>query len=1366
MLEQYAPRLLVTQLSRREGGDEPFCTRLDGIVLFVDIVASTALTDEFAQMGDDGAERLAAILNRYFGRVIEIVANCGGDTVRIDGDAVIALWQAGVDDADRQLQATQAAAAALAAQREFRDWQPEPGVLLRHRITLVAGVIQFIVVSERSGRAFFVADGAPIRELGNAQLRGDPDQVIVSDAAAAWLGAAATMTRAACGARELLAMEGAVPPPTSALPTSAASPPAIGARVRPFVPRVIADRIAAGHAEWIAEFRKLTVVYVNLIGLDTAVPDVAMRIEDAVRRIEAVAHPLGVAISNVMASDKGFVVQIACGLPPFAQEHNALLAVAAARRIRPALAAIGIDAAIGITTGDAFCGDVGSAFRREYMSTGPVMSYAARLMQAATGEILCDEFTARAAAGEAEFSAGEDIVVKGRAEPLRVRRVREQSPSPSSVTAGIGVLFGRHAELQQLASRVAGLARNRGGLAAIDAEPGAGKTHLLAHVAGIAQAHGCAAIAIATSPIERTTAYFAFRAVLQELLRRPDDPPAPALSVMRTRLVELLREHPLATRVALLEDVLPLEFADRGLAPEIKGPARLAGIEDLLVHIAGERAAPTPIVLLLDDLQWLDASSAHVLAALLRRVPRMLAVVATRPVDDASPAHVRTLLAAAYPVVRLPRLTRDSIKAIVSERLGIPGISTPLVDYIQKRSEGLPFFAEQLLFDLRDQGVLTVEDGRCRLAVSDLSAMGAPDSLRDLIVSRVDRLSPGRQLTIKVASVVGRVFETDTVREIHPPIPGGESLDEILDQLIDAGFLSRTSGAPEAGYAFRHGIIQGVTYDLLPFAQRRPLHRRIAQFLESKYVGALAPHMATLAEHWERAAEADRAIAFRIDAADLAVQRYANDDALDHLARVDRMAAEFKIGLPTPSLARCARIRADACQELTRFAEANGHYKVLAALERIPVPGTRAQLMLGLARESTLQALRRASVIRSQSHGAARERDSLAAHIYMRFAEHAYFTNDTLRLAHGTLASLNRAERAAALPEIVNASGGLALGLAAVGMLKWASFYRDRSINLAITVGSPSAQGFAELLACVQSFHIGDWDRMGVHGACGAKIWKTLGDRYRYQCCLVLDGYRLLATGHYERADRALRVFGEQAEEIDSAQVRAWALAARALLDLLLGRSPALALARLATATADGSLHPAERLLCDGIAAAAHLEAKDYPAALRSAEDGLAHVVQGSPAMAGALLFSVPCIAEVLLVLADQATAVGRTRDDLLALSKVACESAQRFAARNRICQPRAALLRGHLAAARGYTRQPRACYREALVVAQSLGLPLEQAMSHLALSTMPGTAHDRDEHRKQAAAILQRLGVVWAPWRHFRYEAATGALDIELEHS
>ena len=1336
VLRKYAPDLLVTHLADRPGDGRASCTRFTGVVLFVDIVESTALTDEFARRGGDGAERLATILNTYFGRVIDLAAAYGGDTFRIDGDASVLLWHAS-DDVHAPLRA--AAAAALALRNSTGDG-------LRHRIALVTGAIDFIVVTEANGRGHYILDGAPIRQLGDPSLRGLPGQVIVSREARDALGSDAEIVPAACGAFELTGLPGAAASPMPSPRTDAAADASLDRLLRSFVPKVLVDRTDAGQSEWIAEFRKLTAVYVNLRGIGPG--EVAARVEAAVRRIAAVANPLGIPITNIVANEKGLIVQIACGLPPYAQEHSAVLAVRAALAIRQTLGEIAIPAAIGISTGEAFCGDVGSQSRRDYLSTGLVMAYAARLMQAATDAIVCDEATAQAAMGHAEFSSPREAVVKGRAQPLRVRTLCELTPERLGFAGTPGAVFGRDEELRIVRERLARLAEGRGGILAIEAEAGAGKTHLLAHAMQAAHGLGYPTAMAVTSEIEETTPYFALRALLPELVRADADPPRIAVDRLRDRIATLVTDPRLAPRLALLEDILPFDFADKGLAPEIKGQARQTGIEEILTHVLDSRS---PVVLVVDDAQWLDASSARVLGSLVRRVPRALAIVASRPLDASTSSHVGSLLAAAAPMLRLARLPAAAIEAIVKERLGLREVARPLVDFIQNRSEGLPFFAEQLLFSLRDHGLLAIQGGRCALE-GDLPEMAAPDSLRELIVSRIDRLPPERQLAIKVASVVGRVFDVEAVREAYPLEGGGASLEDTFGRLVDAGLLSRHGEPTGPAFAFRHGIIQGVTYDLLPYGQRRPLHRKVALHLEAKHKEALAPHYVTLADHWERAAEADRAIPFRIGAAEMAAQRYANDDALNHLDRVERLAAQFGVRLARSDLAHCTRIRADACQELTRFAEAHGHYRKLAALKGIGVPRTRAATILDVGFESAVQALRRAGVMRTLSEGENKTRDGLAAHIYMRIAEHAYFTNDTLRLAHGTLASLNYAERANALPEIVIASGGLALGLAALGLLGWARYYRERSIALAIDAGSPSAQGFAELLACVQSFHTGDWEGMSVHGARGASIWKDLGDRYRHQACLVLAAYRMMATGHYGQADRALSAFGDDCDAIESVQVRAWALAARAHVDLVLGRPPAAAIGRLATASAGGNLNPAESLLCNGIAAAAHLEAGDRKAALEAAEAGLDNITQGSPAMAGALLFSVPCIAEVLLVLAQQPEGLSRTRDELLDLSKAACRAAQRFAARNRICRPRASLLRGHLAASRGRSHRREGHYADALANAKRMGLPLEQAMSHLALAAMDVPPAARDAHRREAGEILQRLGVAWAPWQRFRY--------------
>ena len=1340
MFQRYAPHLLVGCLADERAASDAFSSLHQAIVVFVDIAESTSITAQFSQQGGDSAERFAGILNRYFGRVIEIAAAHGGDTIRIDGDATVILWTVCEGAAAEPDVALRAASAALALQQEFHEWQPVAGLTVRHRIALVAGRVSLSVVSEACGRRHFVLDGAPIRQLGEPRLRGEPNQIAVGEEVAALLGRNAVLRLNGEGTLTLSSVlagggQGSATPRDD----SAAEDAVMGQRIQAFVPKVVVDRISEGQADWIAEFRQLTAVYVNLANLDPTAIDCAPRLQQAVRQIETVVRPLQVPITNIVANEKGLIVQIACGLPPFAQEDCPLRAVRAALGIRAALASIGLHCGIGVATGDAFCGEVGSEARREYVSTGLVMAYAARLMQMAGNEILCDEPTAKAARAGAEFSQAEEVAVKGRRDPIGIRRVLAAVPPEKSANGRKGLTFGRSAELELFRARLDGLARGQGGVAAIRAEPGAGKSHLLAHVTRAARERGYTVLTAVTAAVDQSTPYFAFRTLLPQLVFAMDAATSGDIGALSARLEELLEGHALAAKRALLQDIMPLEFAERGLEAEIKGQARVTGIEALLSHLAAQRSAASPMVILVDDVQWLDASSARLLDALVRRTRRLLLVAATRPREDAS-VYLDDLLAQAAPLIDLPRLGREAIRAIVCERLGRSNVPPQLVDFIHARSEGLPFYAEQLLYSLTDLGVISADGAALR--VSDLSQVAVPDSLRNLIVSRVDRLPPSLQLTMKVASVIGRTFDAEMVQEVHPLGSGVSAIGTTLDRLTGGGFLRAIGEAQHRSFEFRHAIIQGVIYDLLPYAQRRQLHRSTALCLETQFAEALAPHYASLAEHWERASVYEKAISYRIDAAETAATRYANEDALRHLDRAQELVDEFDVTLPEAAVLRGTRIRADACQELTRFADANENYRKLAVLQHIRLPAGRGGLVAGIVKEALLQASRRAGLTRSRSHGPEQERDSLAAHLYMRLAEYAYFTNDTLGLAYGTLASLNRAERSGALPEVVNASGGLALGLAAVGLLRWSDYYRRRSIDLAVTAGSPSAQGFAELLACVRAFHIGDWEGMKAHSEHGAAIWRKLGDLYRYHCCLVLDAYRLIAIGAYDEADRALAVFGDHAEAIDSVQVRGWALAASALLDLLLSRPPTKAVEHIAAAMSCGQLHPAELLLCEGIAAAASLRAGDAAGALRSAETGLALIEGGSPSMAGALLFSVPCVGEVFLALAQASLVVERSREDLLIRADKACRAATRFAGRNRICVPRAALLRGHLAAAQGARRRQVQCYRKALSEARSMKLPLEEVMSGLALARLfEGDASGKSE-RQAATDVLRRLGV------------------------
>jgi adenylate cyclase len=711
--------------------------------------------------------------------------------------------------------------------------------------------------------------------------------------------------------------------------------------------------------------------------------------------------------------------------------------------------------------------------------------------------------------------------------------------------------------------------------------------------------------------------------------------------------------------------------------------------------------------------------------------------------DAAAGPHVRQLLEAASPRLQLPRLGAESIARIVCETLGARTIPARLGDFIQARSEGLPFHAEQLALSLRDQGLLEVANGKCRLLVSDPSASNVVENLRDVIVSRIDTLDSTHQLAVRVASAIGRTFEVDMLASIYPFQSDVPRLGPILEHLVGVGILEPGTGAEGTCYAFRHILIQEVIYELLTFEKRVPLHRAIAQFIEHHHQTDIEPHLAELASHWERADESDKAIAYRDRAAMVAIGRYANHDALNHVEKIERLAARMRMRLPQAQQARMALIRGDACHELSRFAEARDQLMQCAVLSGIAVPSTRVGVVKSLAVEIVTQMLHRLGFVRTPADTDARDRGRRAAHIFTRFAEHAYFKGDALGLVHSTLSSLNHAERVSSVREIVEGFGGLAIGLGAAGLHGLANYYRLRSVARAETDGGLHDQGFAHLLAAVYCFPAGQWKTGMDHCRRGADICQRIGDRFRDQSCRVIHAYSDLLLGNYASAEEALRSFGEDAESVENGPVRAWILVGRAILDMILGRAPALALARI-SASRDEKLHRAEQLLCDGLEGAAWLQAGNADEAMRAANAALDNMLETAPTM-GIALLSVSAATAVHLIFAEQPDGSRSPAAALVKRARTACKATRLYASKTRICRPRALLLSGRLAMLLHRPRTARRRWLRALKMANRLEMPLERALCHVALSCVADAPSEAAAHRQRGLELLQRLGA--RPW-------------------
>lgn len=1339
-LEGFASKLLYQELAEGEDVGGSRFRDIDGIVLFVDIVDSTSMTDAVAATGPDGAERLGGVLNDYFRRVINVVLAHGGDVVGIDGDATIALWRA---DGWTSASALAAARAAIALRKIELCWPIKSAAPLRHRVTLVAGKFTSVILSGNGERRFHVLAGEPLRTIGAILHQGEPGEVIVDGAVAQMLGAAAKLeplrapTKTAHRAARLDALVDAGTedrrPALGPVPSSWSAP-------KSFLPRVVVARGQSELAAWMTEFRVVSLVYVRLGVPEVADASAQARLQTMFEVVAKAAEALDVEILRVVANEKGVIALIVCGLPPFGSESNAAHAVGIAERIRQDASKLGMSHSLGVATGRVFCGLVGDAARRDYVLNGPVMNYGARLMQATDDDVLYDAETVQAASGRFVFSRAEEILVKGRGRPLAVHRLSRAFAAPSQLPAGQKALVGRDAEYAELMQR---LGSGDGGLVVLEGEPGAGKSRLLQALRDAAERSHHPTIVAATHVIDRATPYYVFRSFVQQLLRGRGDREPMSSSLLRTRLHEALAETDLIEKAALIEDVMPLGLPSTNLAAQIKGAARQAGIEDIVVALAVRKMADRAPLILLDDLHWIDALSADLLLAVARRLPWLLIIVTSRQVDATEAPHGGRVIQRASRRIPVTRVDAKGTTQIISDLLNVESVPRRLVEFVYGQSEGLPIHIEQLVLSLQEHGLIEARDGKCLVHASDLRTAAVPQKLRDLVVGRIDHLGQADQLVAKVASVVGRVFEMDTLRAIYPLPTEARSLETSVRRLALAGILEPASGGDSAAHAFRHVIIQEATYELLSYAQRRSIHLRLVEQIERRRAEALEPHYSELAHHCEHAGETSRAVEFRLSAANLAVLRSANDDALMHVERADRLARSTRLALTDAQRSTFAFLRGEALHALARFSEAEGHFKECMRLNGIKRPEKPLQMRLSTFRQLGRQAAHRFGLMRTPYDEATRQRERLSALLHTRLAERAYFMCQSAELEHDTLVALNQAEKVGAVSETIGGYGALAIGLGTTRLYALGRYYRQRAIDESKRVGELRDQGFARLYGAVYSLHTCDWNEARTLLQDGAKLFERLGDRFRRQSCRSLLGYIAMATADYRESGAILSELGPDAEAAETNAVRVWLLAGLSALDMLEGCPPAAAVRRMEAAR-ELVLYPAERHLCDGVAAAARLRAGDVEGARRDAEEALQNLLTGFCTM-GSAYNSVSAVAAVFLELLEQSQVNGKRDEALHARTAEACRAVTAYAARTRICRPRAHVLEGRFALAEGRKSRAIDQFQRAQGWARRLRMPLEEALGHFGLAQALPDNDARVRHYKQGMSMLCAIRA--RPW-------------------
>ncbi len=848
----YVPSLMVRRFTDDPRAlSTPEALPVDGAALFADIVGFTALTAQLGQQGAEGAEHLTAILNAYFGRLVDLIGSHGGEPVEFFGDALLSFWPAG--DAGLAEATLRAISCGMAVQRELDAYPAAPGIELSLHVVIGAGRAVSAAIGGSEGRWHFVLAGEPLQQIAVNEGQAGSGEVVVSREAWRLVEDRVSGTERDHGF-QVTDLRDAIPAVAAVVPEISDE---VGALLRPYIPDAVQARIDAGLGEWLGELRLVTAMFVNLLDFDQSSPDALSTVHMLVEAVQSVLARFDGTLKNLSAGDKGSVLIAVFGTPPRTHEDDAARCTKVALEIRTQLAARGHRSAIGIATGRVFCGPLGSASRRVYTVIGDAMNLAARLMGQAGDGILVDEATVRAARERVVFQALPPVAVKGREEPIPVYRpIREHRRDPRERR---DELFGREAELAQIRTAIDRLATDGvGGVVVIEGEAGIGKSSLLSHLRRQAEDLLLPVREGAGDPIDRGTPYHAWRDIVSGML----DLPAFADAGLRERRVAELLGPDLAEMGPLLNAIVPLGLPDNETTRLLEGQNRTERTRSLVVRAIEHASGGGPYVILLEDGHWFDDASWELVHTVSSRTENVLLVVTTRPEGDGVPSRaLRMLDVAATDHVLLFELTAADTANLVAQRLGVSTIPREVEDLIGAKAEGHPLYAEELAFTLRDRHLISTTGGICTLEPDvDLDAVELPDTLQGIITSRIDQMTPQQQLTLKVASVLGTTFHLDVLHDVFPVASERDEFLPMLQAMAQTNLVQPEPGAGPDDWAFRHALTRDATYELLLYAQRRELHAAVAAWYER--LPDTSPYYTVLAHHWIEAGDTMKGVEY------------------------------------------------------------------------------------------------------------------------------------------------------------------------------------------------------------------------------------------------------------------------------------------------------------------------------------------------------------------------------------------------------------------------------------------------------------------------------------------------------------------------
>jgi len=700
-------------------------------------------------------------------------------------------------------------------------------------------------------------------------------------------------------------------------------------QLKSLIPEALAQKYLSAEQQSVGQNRPITALFADISGFTPL--SATMSSESIFQMVQDCFKQLVNIVADYEGSISGFQGDALLALfgAPIMHENDAERAILSAIKMHQAVKDQGLQVSIGINTAMMTVGEIQTQLHSEYTAYGTDVNLAKRLQESAEpDQILVGTGTYRLTRRAFDFDVISLLKLKGFAEPVKAYSVQQAKSRPEKLRGIEGLrarMIGREHEFVMVKDAVDEWLNGHGQIVSIIGEAGIGKSRLVSELRSyITNKHtpnpsqegsladspltketsldsplikgdkgGCLGNAILEGrclSIGQPISYLPFIDILRTYFNLIEGDDMPAIAQKVTDQTKQLFPDSADETLPFLGNLLSIKFGNdlddklKFATPEQMRHQTLMQLKDMFAEMARKQ----PLMLILEDLHWADELSLDLVSHLmdeLSHIPLMLVCV-YRPEKESRIIKLgdqaQRKCFEKYTEITLKPLSRLQSRQLVEDLLSIDDLPESVRDTILQKSEGNPFFIEEIIRSLIEQGMVYQEADRWK-ARAEIKEINVPDTIQSVVLSRVDRLKEEARYVLQCASVIGRLFR---YRLLDHLTAYENKLDGYLNDFEDRDLVYEERAVPELEYAFKHAFTQEATYQSILERGRRAFHHQVALGIEKLYQERLEDYYDELAHHYSRSDDPEKAIEYLLKAGEKAKRNYANDTAISYYQSV------------------------------------------------------------------------------------------------------------------------------------------------------------------------------------------------------------------------------------------------------------------------------------------------------------------------------------------------------------------------------------------------------------------------------------------------------------------------------------------------